>query len=52
MNWDQVANKFINIAKVSLTSQHQQGIVSAISGLGENGFGPLLAALAVSETYN
>ncbi|HTO31359.1 MAG TPA: MmgE/PrpD family protein [Pararhizobium sp.] len=52
MNWDQVANKFINIGKVSLTSQHQQGIVSAISGLGENGFGPLLAALAVSETYN
>jgi 2-methylcitrate dehydratase PrpD len=50
MNWDQVANKFTNIGRVSLSKDSQQGIIAAVGGLGANGFAPVLAALDISET--
>ncbi|MBW8319336.1 MAG: MmgE/PrpD family protein [Arenimonas sp.] len=52
MSWDQVANKFKNIGRNSLSRQRQEHIISAISGLGTAGFAPLLNALSVSEPFN
>lgn len=52
MNWEQVARKFRNIGRVSLNEAHQNNIISAVSGLGEAGFGPLLKVLSISETHN
>lgn len=52
MNWEQVARKFKNIGRVNLNEAHQENIISAVSGLGEAGFGPLLKVLSISEAHN
>ncbi len=52
MSWDQVAHKFKNIGRVSLSTQSQDSIISAISQLNEAGFTPLLSALSKSQDNN
>ena len=52
MSWDQVANKFKNIGRESLSPERQEDIISAISRLEIAGFAPLLGALSVSKPFN
>lgn len=52
MSWDQVAHKFKNIGRVSLSPQNQDSIISAISSLNETGFTSLLSALAKPQDNN
>lgn len=49
MNRDQVAQKFENIGRKSLSPRRRANIISAISGLETAGFTPLLHALSASE---
>ncbi len=52
MNWEQVARKFKNIGRINLNEAHQNNIISAVSGLREAGFSPLLKVLSIPETHN
>lgn len=52
MSWDQIADKFKNIGKQSLSRQRQEHIISAISGIETAGFAPLFNALSASEPFN
>jgi 2-methylcitrate dehydratase PrpD len=52
MSWEQVARKFKNIGRANLNEVHQNNIISAVSGLGEAGFDPLLKVLSISRTHN
>lgn len=48
LSLDQITDKFRNISRDVIDAQRQEQILSAVAGLQEAGFRPLLAALALS----
>lgn len=52
MSWGQVADKFKNIGRENLSSQHQEQVISVISNLETAGFAPLFSALSGANAFN